>query len=263
MKVPILVCIVFVSVVATSSGSNLVPDNVSLNLKHFPEIVPQLDPSQPTLIALQKLPKVFGSIINHGLEAIETVQQSVDLHLDDLIRKTVILHETSNQNIEAYIQEAKQNLTNNGNHVSDCLTELPQRLQQISNHSIENTKTCFDNFVVRVNIIRSNVKKHIDFVAENVQELQNIIETCATEHPNLIAQIKCVLDHIDDAKIIVSEIVQDTEKLLTETMQESVSLANDTNACLLDVVKQAQTDVYQLLTELYDCMHNEQLSSEN
>ncbi|XP_055542623.1 uncharacterized protein LOC129728230 [Wyeomyia smithii] len=156
------------------------------------------------------------------------------------------------------VSEAQQNLTAGETRLSDCLAEAPSQLEQIARDSFANTKQCFDYLVARLKLVRSNVKEHIEFFVGKVHEIQQIGDTCVAENPNLLDQVLCVLDHISESNAIVLEIIQDAGDLLAETIKESVSLATDTKGCLLDVVRQTHNDLGKLVTDVHQCLHQEQ-----
>lgn len=202
----------------------------------------------------EELKKVLEYVAKAGLDAVHEFKQEFDRLLEDAGKKAEELLQLANGSISDYLEEAKQNLTIHGDQVAECVVPAVGKLEQIAAESYENSKKCYEDLKTRTKILRDNVGEHVSFQVAKVEEIQKIAANCAAENPKLVDQVKCVLDHFDESTAIVQEIMGDVRELLAETTEELVSMTNDTRGCLLDVVRMSRNEVDKVLSEVSECL---------
>ncbi|XP_062548177.1 uncharacterized protein LOC134213287 [Armigeres subalbatus] len=206
---------------------------------------------------LQELRKLLDYITQIALDSVHELKQSVDKLLEEVSQKSEELLQLANGSINDYLEEAKQNLTTVGSQVAECVVPATAKLEKVAIHSYENTKKCYDDLVTRVRLTIDNVEEHVDYVIKKVAEIEHIAVECMTQNPKLVDQVKCVLDHVNESTEIVQDIIKDVGKLTSETSREIVSLGNDTRDCLLDVVRMSRNEVDKVLSEVFECLKDQ------
>ncbi|XP_055634084.1 uncharacterized protein LOC129774375, partial [Toxorhynchites rutilus septentrionalis] len=191
-----------------------------------------------------------------GLDVIDELRQKLEDLLGNLVQQGKQLLEQTIERVNLYLEEFKQNLGTKVDHLSECTALVPQKLDQISARCLEKAQICHTKFVAQVNVVYENAKEQTDVLVGKVGELKKLAETCLADN-SLFDNVKCLVRHMDDAVAVVSEVLSDTGKLLTDTVKETFALTAEVSGCLVDVVRLSHDATDKLAEEISNCLREE------
>lgn len=134
-----------------------------------------------------------------------------------------------------------------------CVKIIYPRFEKITHEAYEDLMQCYDMFTERIWISGYNFMEHFDFFVHKARQIQEIGQKCVNENSIEVDQIKCILVHIPDTIVIMAEILKDADKLLYETVQETLLLYKDTRVRIRDVMYRTGKHFLSLVLEVLVC----------